>query len=102
MKMLGCVLLLIGGSLSAQSKPFQLFAPRSTQKGVTKQALDAAKLPLNLRPAPVQQVTNCAIPLLSVPVPTGKNFVLRRVAPSPSVDPKIVARPPLTPCVEKQ
>jgi hypothetical protein len=96
---MGYALLLVAGTLSAQSKPFQLFPPKSTQNSVTKQVLDAAKLPLDLGRVPVPQVTNCAIPLMQVPIPAGQNFTGRRVTPSPSIDPKITVKPALPACV---
>jgi hypothetical protein len=101
MKRMGYVLLLVAGTLSAQSKPFQLFPPKSTQNSVTKQVLDAAKLPLKFTRGPVSPVTACAIPLLKVPVPTGKNFTIQRVIPSPSIDPKMVVKPAIPACGAK-
>ena len=79
--------------------------PMSTPGSVTKQVLDAAKLPLNFTPVPVPQGTHCAIPLLRVPIPAGKNFTIQRVTPSPSTDPKIdpkmVIKPAIPPCAGK-
>ncbi len=98
MKKLGYVVFLIGGTLSAQSKPFQLFPPRPAQDSITRQVLDAAKLPVKPRSASVPQVANCAIPLLKVPIPDAARFAIRRATPSPSVDPKIVMNPALPAC----
>jgi len=96
---MGYAVLLVASTLSAQSKPFQLFPPKSTQNSVTKQILDTAKQPPKFTPVP--QVTNCAIPLLNVPIPAGQNFTVQRVTPSPSIDPKIVAKPALPVCAPK-
>jgi hypothetical protein len=101
MKRIGYALLLVAGTLAAQSKPFQLVPPKSTQNSVTQQVLDAVKRPLNFRLRPVSPVTQCAIPLINVPIPAGQNFAVRRTTPSPSIDPKMVVKPPLPACAAK-
>jgi hypothetical protein len=101
MKRMGYALLLVAGTLSAQAKPFQLFPPKSTQNSVTKQILDAVKRPLNFTPRPVVSATQCAIPLLNVPITGGQNFAVQRVTPSSSKDPKMVVKPPLPACAAK-
>jgi hypothetical protein len=103
MKRMGYALLLIAGTLSAQSKPFQLFPPKSSQNSVTKQILDAVKQPLKFTSTRVFPVmTQCAIPLLSVPVPAGQNFTVKRATPSPSIDPKMVVKPAVPACAAKR
>lgn len=101
MKRMGYALLLVAGMLPAQSKPLQLFEPRSTQDSVAKQALDAAKHTLNFTPLPPPKVTNCAIPLLNVPIPAGQNSAIRRITPSTSIDSKIFVKPPLPACAAR-
>jgi hypothetical protein len=101
MKRMGCALLLAAGTVVAQSKPLQLFPPRSTQDSVAKQALDAAKQTLNFTPAPTRKVINCAIPLWNIPIPAGWNFMIRRATPSSSIDSKMVVKPPLPACAAK-
>src|SRR5438045_2886724 len=100
MRRMGYALLLVAGTLSAQSKPFQLFSPKSTPN-VTKQILDAVKVPQKFTFEHVPQVTNCAIPLLSLSIPAGKNFTVRRVTPSPSTDPKMIVKPAVPACGAK-
>jgi hypothetical protein len=98
---MGYALLLVAGTVVAQSKPVQLFPPRSTESSVAKQALDAAKQTLNFTPVLTRKVINCAIPLWNVPIPAGQNFAIRRITPSSSIDPKIVVKPPLPACAAK-
>jgi len=101
MTRLGFVLLLVAGTLSAQSKPLQLFPPRSPENSVAKQALDAAKQTLNFTAVLTRKVIDCAIPLLNVPIPPGQNFASRRITPSSSMDSKMVVKPALPACQAK-
>ena|SRR5438128_841548 len=97
MKKMGFALLLVNGVLSAQSKPPQLFPPRSTQNSVTKQVLDAVELPLKLNAVPTWKATNCAIALAVKPPVTDPKMAVK----APIADPKMAAKPLIPACAAK-
>jgi len=94
---MGLALLLAAGMVSAQSKPLQLFPPRSEPKSVTQQVLDAVKRPLNFTPAIAPKGSNCAIMLTVQPPITDPKMAVK----APSVDPKMAAMLPMAACAAK-
>src|SRR5436190_15531463 len=97
MKTMGLALLLVAGTTLAQSKSLQLFPPRSTQNSVTKQVLDAVKLPLKLNPVPLAKGSSCAFMLTVNPPITDPKMAVD----APSVDPKMLVKPPMPVCASK-
>lgn len=128
MNRIACAAILIAGSMQAQTgPPAQATAPAGHEvasqnqpppptfrwdapvtEEARKKAEEARKKPQELgyfnsgqtKVRFVMPVTQCAIPLSSIPVPDNAGFASKKTPANPSIDPKIVLAPPLPACRE--
>lgn len=104
--LLGPLALALMGQSEDNAVPNPGAAIDQAVRGIAQRSLTASNsfvLPRSVSPPPLSdRVTQCAVPLLEMPIPSDKNFVIGRLNPPKTFSDNMVAHGLLSACVVRK